>query len=661
MPLDKFQEKAANHISGPCLCIAGPGSGKTTTIVHRVANIINSGAIPERVLIVTFTKAAAESMKERYKKFQGDKYNKNRTPKFCTIHSFAFFIDKFAYNFTRDNIFSPQLSRKWMVSYLIELNNNGQKMFFKDIYKAAENILGEISRYKNTTNKQNFSPRYFSTEKLFLDMYNQYEFYKRQHGLLDFDDILFTCRDLLKRNDYLTYCQSLFDYIMIDEFQDTDVTQAEILYKIAAPRNNIFICGDDDQSIYKFRGADPTIMMNFEKIYPDCFTSYLSTNYRSDKNVIDEAKMLIDHNEVRFAKKIVGKSKNEGSCKFLQIDKNDYGKVIAEDIVMNKKNCSLKEMAILCRTNAQVSTIAKYLSDENVPFESTTPINNYYNSIAAKTILSYLNLVYDKGTDADYFYIINKPFRYIASSEITRANGSVDKFRQNIETEAPRIRSTIRHLDDDIRYIKIAIKKDNLKTIDAINMIFDIFDLKKGFIDTCKFMHLDVDDFLQVAKDIKGEAIFYPDIDSFFTHIEESKAKFEAGLSKKEQEDRVTISTMHKAKGLEWDIVYIPFVTEGNCPYYSENQDKEDLDADYIEEERRLFYVAVTRARKKVYIYADDNVSRFIKDMGLLKPHCKVTHCSPVTTKQKATIKKTPKKKPVAKYKKKEHKEVAYG
>ena len=610
--LDEYQQKAAEHLNGPCLCIAGPGSGKTTTVVQRVINIVNAGNDPTRILVVTFTKAAAESMFEKYKAQVGTDYDADKCPHFCTIHSYAFAMNKFAYGLDKEHVIDSSEEITWIINYL---QQSELQLEYRDISKAAKNIASEISKYMISIDPEHFIPAFFSDPEEFFTLFRAYQTYKAQNNKQDYDDMIRNCHDLLRdRQDYRDKYCAQYDYIMVDEFQDTDPIQADIIYTIALPKNNIFICGDDDQSIYKFRGACPQLMKDFQIRFPNCYVSHLSINYRSDKSIVKVAKKLIENNNDRFDKSIMGQSKLLGKVKVkYALSSGQELKQMSLDLCDKNRKYNYEDTAILCRTNAQINAVVKYLSDNNLPFIARNGVENFYNMAPVHIMLSYLKLVYQRGTDDDFFYILNKPMRYIGKTLIINAHGSKEEFEKLIAHDG-RCRGIYEKLNNKLSKVSKEVKAVPLNQ--SLNYIIDSFHLNRAFVEFCDYRHLDIDDFLETIETLKDDIAEYTNIDEYLAHVEESAKKLAENLKKHESDtSKITVSTMHNAKGLEWDYVCIPFADEGACPYIN---DHITISKDYIEEERRLFYVAITRARHQVSIYTNQDIyqmSRFVRNM----------------------------------------------
>lgn len=588
--LNKEQRIAAEHIDGPFLCIAGPGSGKTFTLVRRVFNLVQHNIKPTSILVVTFTRAAANEMRERYLTLP----NSVDGPAFCTIHSFTYRILMVEEGYTSDQIMDEQAQirfiRDLMMNEDINRTNN-------DIRRIAKNMISDFSSYHCAEDKASWAPRSFPKKSQFLPYYEKYTAYKEKHHMIDYDDMLFKCRDLFLTNKVvLNKYREMFHYIMVDEFQDTSRVQADILYMLAAPRNNIFITGDDDQSIYEFRSARPDIMLSFPKKYPDCGIARLTTNYRSGRIIIKAAENLIGHNKERFDKDIRGYKDEDGDV-FVQksATRADEMSVISKYIKNehSKNDVAYKNIAVLCRTNAEVSKVVRELSDQDIPFVANEMIEDIHDTWLFKTLLSYLKVIYQKDTMEDRAFIINRPSRYVKKALINETKADLDEL---IKVSSKNSKGLLRMLREDLNMMKQSVAKNHYKSMyQVLKDIILLFDIEDYISDYCNYAILDEDRYLDMLQTILDEAEKYHSFNTYITSIEKSDKKLKE-KRKKSVEDGVAVSTIHRAKGLEWDEVIIPSCIHGNLP--SIPQDDPEPDGPH-EEERRLFYVALTRAKKK--------------------------------------------------------------
>ena len=589
--LDKAQRAAVDHINGPFLCIAGPGSGKTTVIVNRVKNLIEHGIQPDSILTVTFSKAAALEMNKRYHDLPGSVDG----PTFCTIHSFAFAVLRYVYGFTMQNIMDETKQSRFIVE---EIKNEEIKVKrLIDKKKMVQNVIRDLSFYRCTECSDTFEPGAFRKFEDFKAFYERYVSFKKENRLIDYDDMLYLCRDVFKnRKDILKLYHDHYRYIMIDEFQDTSAVQAEIMYGLAEPENNIFICGDDDQSIYKFRGARPDIMLDFPKQYPECGISKLVTNYRSDSDIIDGAKKLIQHNKIRFDKDITGKKAEPGIIQRVEsFDSEDsYNKLL--NMVRDEiKITPINEIAVLCRTNKEVSAVAKLFSDNNIPFYCTVSVENFHDSFIFKTMMKYLRVAYGDDSWETIKEIINKPFRYVSKADIEKAKSLGDLLSSSKWSTRKGATAISNIMFSSRRYAKKCTSIDQ-----TMKFILKTVDLTTYISSTCDYLFLDESEQLDIIKQACDEMKKFKTLEDYERYVKTEDENFKKKLKEAAAGNAkaVAISTLHKAKGLEYECVFIPSCNYGNIPYCR----SEELEDESAEEERRLFYVGITRAKSKCYI-----------------------------------------------------------
>ena len=379
--LSKQQVEAVNSIYGQVMVVSCAGSGKTTLIIERIYNMIKHGINPSDILVITFTKEAAIQMKNRYIQKYG-----NSLVNFGTIHSLCFSIlaNELGYS-AKDIIQNDEI---WT---LFKYKLKG-KIMVSDMDKFITNLITNISYVRNKQiDPYTFIPESYRKET-FIEMYNIYQQYKDEYKKIDFDDMLILCKELLLKNDViLEKWKNKYPYIMIDEFQDTNTIQADIFYMLAGENGNICIVGDDDQSIYRFRSADSSIMLNFPKKYTSCKTIYLDTNYRCDKDIIDKAAKLVKNNKVRFEKNFKAFKKEKGiinviSCKDKRTEAGQLARMIID---YNNKGIAYNDMAILYRTNNENQLPSGALLANKIPFYSVDGFNDYHNDFMFGDIKAY--------------------------------------------------------------------------------------------------------------------------------------------------------------------------------------------------------------------------------------------------------------------------------
>lgn len=607
---NKPQSEAITHGKGPALILAGPGSGKTLVITQRVKNLIEKQHIrPSNILVITFTKAAATQMKERFTILMGE----GRYPvTFGTFHAVFFSVLKNAYHYTAQNIIREE--KKYQILYDII---HRMELEYEDEQEFMSGVLSEISLVKNEgIDLAHYYAKNCAAD-IFQKIYQQYEAGKQRAGLIDFDDMLVYTYELFReRKDILALWQKQYPYILIDEFQDINKLQFEIVKMMALPHNNLFVVGDDDQSIYRFRGSKPELMLGFTKSYPDTKKILLDTNYRSDREIIKVAGKLIAHNSERFSKKIMAQSAQPGEVEFA-IYKNQWAEneaIIADIKRQVQRGVPYQEIAILFRTNIQPRMLMRQLMNHNIPFIAKDKIPNLYEHWIARDIFTYIRIAQGSRERKDFLKIINRPKRYIGRESLEELSVAFDVWMDYYK-EQPWIAERIDRLEYDIRMLSM------MKPYAAVNYIRGGI----GYDDYCrgyaKYRHIREEELLEVLDELQESAKEYQSYEAWFLHMEEYKEELERqAKEQKQQPDGVTLATLHSAKGLEYDIVYLVDVNEGIMPYK-----KAVLEQD-IEEERRMFYVGMTRARHRLSISSvqeyngkKSEISRFVAEAGRIE------------------------------------------
>ena len=427
---NKSQIQAISHMDGPAMVLAGPGSGKTTVITHRIKNLIEKAEVrPENILVVTFTKAAAISMKKRFSTLMNG--GKGQPVTFGTFHSVFYKILRKSRRYEATEI----LSERQKTDYIREIIGR-YGISSNDISELSQNINNDIGNIKgNMLNAQEYEPSCCKKED-FIKIYNAYNLELKKDGKMDFDDILRECYLLLCENHtILEQWRELYKYILIDEFQDINRIQMNIIELLASPLNNIFVVGDDDQSIYGFRGARPEIMIEFKDYYPEAELIVLNVNYRSTQSIINVAGRVIENNKTRL-----DKCAHANNDKDFQPDIRKFRNQVEElKFVVSKikeyenQGISLSEMAILVRNNSQIQEISSFLKNRKIEAESGKHRSNIYNGMVAKDILSYVRgaLKFD-GTyfNEDLIYVLNKPQRYISRQVVLSVNMNISAVRR---------------------------------------------------------------------------------------------------------------------------------------------------------------------------------------------------------------------------------------
>ncbi len=622
MNKNKAQNRAISHNKGPMLVLAGPGSGKTFTITSRTKYLIEEcGVAPDHILVITFTKAAALEMKERfYKLMEGERPNVT----FGTFHAVYFSILKYAYGLKGENIIRDDqrigFLRELIQKYEIELEDENE--FIAD-------LTAEISRVKSERiDLKNYYSANCSAD-IFRKIYREYKEKLNKARLIDFDDMLLMCNELLVQyKEIRQFWQSRYEYILIDEFQDINQIQYDNIRILAQPENNLFIVGDDDQSIYRFRGAKPEIMLGFERDYPNAERVVLDYNYRSTQNIVEAAGYVIKNNTTRFLKEIkaIHEEGDKVKVKHFKTQKEEVEWVIREIVNEKSKGCPLAEVAVLFRTNSQPRLLAQKLVEYNIPFKMRDEIPNIFQHWISQNIFAYIRLARsEEKIRSDLLLIMNRPKRYLSrdalASEVVDFD-SIKRYYQDKDWMVERIEK----LEYDLAMIK------NMAPYAAIRYIQKAVGYESYLSEYAAYRRISESDLIETLDELAESAKDYKDYESYFEHIEHyTREMKEQWAKQKNLADAVTLTTMHSSKGLEYDSVYILDANEEMIPHK-----KSVSDAD-IEEERRMFYVAMTRARKRLSVCSvserynkELSVSRFVNEMMFdaekLKPGCRVYH-----------------------------------
>lgn len=605
MNFNKSQQSAIWHKDGPMLVLAGPGSGKTAVITHRTYNLIERYQVnPSEILVITFTKAASVEMKERFLRLAGEDKTKVT---FGTFHAVFFMILKHAYHFSNDNVITGeqryQFMREIIARYEIE---------YKDEGECIEGLFAEISNVKNNCIDIN---NFYSSqcgEDIFRRIYFDYQKKLKNARLIDFDDMLGYTFELFKeREDILCAWQNKYRYILIDECQDINSMQYRIIQMLALPNNNLFIVGDDDQSIYRFRGAVPEIMLNFEKDYPNAEKILLDTNYRCGKYIVDTAFNLISHNKKRFEKKILTGSLDQTPVEYItfenQRSENLY--LIMQIQALLKQGIHLQDIAILVRTNTQPRKLMEQLMEFNIAFKVKDQISNIYEHWIARDLFTYMRIAKGSRSREDLLQIMNRPQRYIGRDSLREAEVSWEGWSGYYERQ-PWIAERIEKLKYDVALLQ------KMNPYAAINYIRKGIGYEEYLSGYGKRKGMNTEELFHILDEIQESAKGYTDLAQWETHIQEFGEQIRNSMNKDLQKaDVVTVATLHSSKGLEFEVVFILDVNEGIMPY------KKAVLENEIEEERRLFYVGMTRAKRKLSLYSVQSIhdksmeiSRFIEE-----------------------------------------------
>lgn len=587
------------------MVLAGPGSGKTSVIVERTAYMTTEGGIsPSNILVVTFSRAAAKEMKERFLNFTGQEY----TPiTFGTFHGVFYGILKQAYGFTAANILSEE--EKSAILRELALNHGGELAEEGDF---SEEVAKEISVVKGNRISLEYYYSSCCPDEVFRQIYREYVKTCQARRKLDFDDMILYCYDLFdKRKDILAAWQNKFQYILVDEFQDINQLQYDIVKLLAKPQDNLFIVGDDDQSIYRFRGAKPEIMLHFKDDYPEAETVLLDVNYRSVKNIVTSAGYLIGHNKERFQKKIEAADQGDIPVEWqlFESQRKENARIIWDIQEAVEKGAKYEEFAVLFRTNTQPRLLMEQLMEYNIPFRTRDTVPNLYEHWIAKDIFAYIRIAMGSRERRDFLQIMNRPKRYISRESLDEETVAFDVWEWYYE-EQPWVAKRIEKLEGDIRML------ERLSPYAAINYIRKAIGYDEFCAEYADYRRIKADDLFDVLDELLDAAREYKTYDAWFDHIENyTKGLQEFYRVQNQNPNSVALATLHSAKGLEYENVYIIDVNEGVMPYKKAVLEPE------VEEERRMFYVGMTRAKKNLHLFSvrqlnhkDAEISRFIKE-----------------------------------------------
>lgn len=624
--LNDKQKEAVLATDGPCLVIAGAGSGKTKVLTHKIAYDIESGIKPWNILAITFTNKAANEMKERIEKLIGDAA---KDLWMGTFHSICVrilrrYIDRIGYK--TDFVIFDTSDQKTLIKECLKTLKVDDKIF------TDRGVLSEISNGKN----EMLEPKAYGVKyagdfrkKTIGEIYELYQRRLRENNAIDFDDIInFTIKILSENPDVLDYYTEKFKYILVDEYQDTNKAQFTLVSLLASKYGNVTAVGDNDQGIYSFRGADISNILNFERDFPGTKIIKLEQNYRCTGNILKAANAVIKHNENKYDKKLWTENE-EGHlpCIYCGEDEYDEGRYIVEQInhLKTEEYYKNSDFTILYRMNAQSRAIEDILMREGIPYKVIGGLK-FYERKEIKDIIAYLRLIHNSADNLSLKRIINEPKRGIGKTSIEQIQEISDKtgnsmyeiIRNAQEYGLTRVFSNSRDFIEQIEYLKS--KKDELKISDLIKETLN----KTGYTKALENENSveaetrieNLEEFLTVAIEFEEESA-----DNTLAEFLENITLSSDIDGMEDQDDLVTLMTLHSAKGLEFPVVFLVGMEEGIFPGYKTIGEPQAL-----EEERRLFYVGITRAKQYLYLTCAkhrtifgstsyNQVSRFVKEI----------------------------------------------
>lgn len=592
MAFHESQLRAIRHKDGPMMVLAGPGSGKTTVITHRVRYLVEKhGVEPGGILVITFTKAAAVEMKQRFQKLMG---GRTLPVSFGTFHAVFFSILKHAYRYDASNIVREEQRVQFIRELMDKLN-----LDVEDEAEFINSILSEISAVKGDMINLDYYYSKNCSEEIFKKLYQGYEDALVRKNLLDFDDMLVMCYELFtQRKDILSAWQKKYRYILVDEFQDINRVQYEIVKMLAQPENNLFIVGDDDQSIYRFRGAKPEIMLGFQKDYPQAQKTLLGINYRSTSNIVETAGRLIAHNKTRFPKDIqAARGNGRPVVTAVWADAQAETRGIVEEIQdYVQMGYHYADIAVLYRTNMEPRLLMERLMEFNIPFQMRDALPNLYDHWITQDILAYIRIAQDelakhrRARRSEAIRIINRPKRFISRDAMEGQEISWDAVKSWYQDKDWMV-ERIEQLEYDLKMI------GKMAPVAAVNYIRKAVGYDDYLREYAEYRRMKAEELLEVADQLQESAAGFNTMDAWFLHMEEYGEQLKQQAAHRERDmDCVSLMTMHSSKGLEFPIVYILDANERVTPHH-----KAVLEAD-LEEERRMFYVAMTRAKDRLHV-----------------------------------------------------------
>lgn len=586
--LNKQQKEAVTHIDGPMLVLAGAGSGKTKVLTSRIAYLIENGVNPRNILAITFTNKAAKEMKDRVVNLIGSCANYIQI---STFHSLGLKMIKENYsilgydkNFT---ILDSDDTLTVVKKIIKEMNLNPQ-------FYNAKAIRNKISSAKNELmSVSEFSHVEF--DKDIVRIFEKYNSILKTNNSVDFDDLLVLPIQLLNNSEVLDRYQELYKYILIDEYQDTNEAQYKFTKKLASKYKNIFVVGDNDQAIYAFRGANFKNILNFEKDYPNCKTILLEENYRSTKMILNAANSVIKNNKERKDKNLWSNNPDGNKIKYIQADSDkEEGSYISSKIKeLNNNGVNYEDIAILYRTNAQSRLIEEEMLKNNIPYRVIGSFY-FYNRKEIKDLLCYLRLINNPNDDISLARVINVPKRGIGTKTMENLDAKSSKLGISLFDAI----SDGKELSFKNLILKMKEECENLSLTEMVDLVLNESGMKQELVNE-KTLESEIrlenlEEFKSITKNYEEE-FGVISLSDFLNEI-----SLVSDMSEhQESKNKVSLMTVHAVKGLEFDYVFVTGMEEGIFPHYNAINDGS---RSAIEEERRLCYVAITRAKKDLWL-----------------------------------------------------------
>ena len=589
----KRQEEAISHTAGPAMVLAGPGSGKTFVIVQRIYHLITSqGADPAHILVITFTKAAAMEMQERFHRLAGQE---SLPVWFGTFHAVFYHILRQSAQYRGYTIITETEKRK-LIRDIIQ--NHKRFVYLQE--EDIEEILTAVSRHKTMSDrpeeaqKQGTADSAPEIQKMkredFLFLFEEYQKWLKEFFKFDFDDLQLVCLKLLQTDtECLSKWRAQFRCILVDEFQDISPIQYEIIRLLAAPENNLFIVGDDDQSIYGFRGASPDSMQRFLADFPEAKRILLDVNFRCHKEIVQAAGKVIAGNENRIPKEIFSRhEKGEG----LQICKAESEQKLREAVVgalkTEQEKGNLTDCAVICRTNLECGLWAQTFGEAGIPFVLKERPKNRFTHFVIQDICAYLALGQGKSERRHFLRVMNRPVRYMRRDSLPRERVERQELIRYYK-DTPAIPEKVKRFYRDID--NLSGKRVHLQ----IHYIRKVIGYETYLRE--KYGSRKAEEFIRKAEEFETFSKKFLSVQEMQIYMQEYA---ETIREPQGRQDGLQLMTIHASKGLEFQKVFLPECNEGKIP---SEQSKTQAQ---IEEERRMFYVAMTRAKNGLFLFFHD-------------------------------------------------------
>ena len=582
MGFTEAQKRAIESKARAVLVVAGPGSGKTTVLTERLVYLLKNGAEAKSCLLLSFTRASSKEMALRFAK-RGIAGN---SPHFSTIHALCLSLLREVRGIEREGLVNLYEKMDWLSAYFLE-----KGIAREEVEELLLNYGNQISYFKSITEEERMHFLREEKNEDFLPLFQYYEKMRKLRGKLDFEDLLIEVLLELQKNTRIADSwKSRFSYILVDEFQDLSLIQYAILKALSEKGASLFVVGDEDQSIYGFRGASPDILFRFAGDFPDCERIFLADNFRSKEEIVLLSRRLIGKNKKRFQKPLTGRRGRGGKAKYFLLETGVEEAVLLAEHVESllREGCPPEEIAVLCRSKMQITPLLPGFMERGIPIVVVEELSNVFQHFIGKDILAYLRLAKNKESSQELVQILSKPYRGLRREKILHKDFGLSDLKRAAKTRKEReeTEKLEKHLE--------ALSKLNPK--EAVLFIRKEIGYEKYLEDFAKKKNKDFTEWWESLEEITAMSEGYPDLDAFFRFVTEFNRRA-LERRKPEEEKGIRFMTYHSAKGLEFDEVFLPDCIEGIIPDGRAKKPEE------IEEERRSFYVALTRARKGIHIY----------------------------------------------------------